>query len=28
VHIFSPESRDFYGIDNLWSKARLVMKVQ
>jgi ribosome-associated protein len=28
VHIFSPESREFYAIDNLWSKARLVMKVQ
>jgi ribosome-associated protein len=28
VHVFSPESRDYYDIDNLWSKGRLVMKVQ
>lgn len=24
VHIFSRESRDFYGIENLWADARLV----
>jgi len=28
VHVFSPESRDLYDIDNLWGKGRLVMKVQ
>jgi ribosome-associated protein len=28
VHIFDPEKRQYYGLDELWDKARPVVKIQ
>ncbi|MBI3980268.1 MAG: RsfS/YbeB/iojap family protein, partial [Chloroflexi bacterium] len=28
VHVFSPEERDYYGLDEFWAKARPVLKIQ
>lgn len=28
VHIFDPELRSFYKLEELWSKARLVVRIQ
>ncbi|MFC1962815.1 ribosome silencing factor [Chloroflexota bacterium] len=28
VHIFAPEERQYYGLDELWGKAKPVVKIQ
>jgi ribosome-associated protein len=28
VHIFDPELRDYYGLEELWNQARLVVRIQ
>ena len=28
THVFSPETREFYQFDSLWSKAAVLMRVQ
>ncbi|MEW6142951.1 MAG: ribosome silencing factor [Chloroflexota bacterium] len=28
IHVFSPDTREFYRFDSLWSQARILMKVQ
>ncbi|MCX8126325.1 MAG: ribosome silencing factor [Dehalococcoidia bacterium] len=28
THLFSPSTRDFYQFDSLWSKAKILMRVQ
>lgn len=28
VHVFAPEKRQFYGLEELWSKARAVVRIQ
>ncbi len=28
VHIFSPEQRDFYRLEDLWSQAKVVVRMQ
>jgi ribosome-associated protein len=28
VHIFTPEQREFYQLDKLWSKAQVVVRIQ
>ena len=28
VHIFAPPDRDYYGLDELWSQANLVVRLQ
>ena len=28
VHIFAPELREYYNLEELWSKARLVVRIQ
>jgi ribosome-associated protein len=28
VHIFRTEERDFYNLDELWNKARTVIRIQ
>jgi ribosome-associated protein len=28
VHIFAPELREYYDLEDLWSKARLVVRIQ
>jgi ribosome-associated protein len=28
VHIFDPELRDYYNLEELWKKARLVVRIQ
>ncbi len=28
VHIFSPEERDYYNLDGLWSEAKPIVRIQ
>lgn len=28
VHLFSPEKRDYYRLEDIWNKAHVVMRVQ
>lgn len=28
VHIFEPPQREYYGLDKLWSKATLILRIQ
>jgi ribosome-associated protein len=28
IHLFSPEQRDFYRLEELWSEGRIVLKMQ
>jgi ribosome-associated protein len=28
VHLFSPEQRDFYNIEQLWERARMLLRLQ
>jgi ribosomal silencing factor RsfS len=28
VHIFTPPERDYYGLENHWSEAKAILRVQ
>lgn len=28
VHLFSPQKRDYYGLEEIWDKGRVVMRMQ
>jgi ribosome-associated protein len=28
VHLFSPQKREYYGLEEIWDKARVVMRMQ